>query len=207
MSHSRAVPLVDGHHVLFVDDATGRLCIGGDQPAGSALKLSRKFVFLPPVSNDSGPGKALPTAYAAAYDLSIGIHVAVAFGDDVVLYSVPVDAYRYSLAEQGETLLEPFDGHSSVVSLLGHPLSNKRAILETDPDKGRLSGELEQLNMIWACWLKTSGDGVWPMCINGRFVGSLPGATALAVQTDAAEAPCVQIWAFGQTGEAKSWRC
>lgn len=62
--HYRAVPLSDGHHILFTDPATRMLSIGCDAFMGHTNRLSRKFVFLPPKGAD------LPRVYAVARDLS-----------------------------------------------------------------------------------------------------------------------------------------
>jgi hypothetical protein len=37
--HFHAVPLSDGHHVLFIDPATGSLCLGSDAPLGSVFNF------------------------------------------------------------------------------------------------------------------------------------------------------------------------
>lgn len=56
--------------------------------------MLRKVIFMPPAEN------AVPTLYAAAADLSQGARVVVAFGDIVMLYSVPSDLIVLSQSEQ-----------------------------------------------------------------------------------------------------------
>jgi len=182
--------------------------MGSDQPAGSALRLSRKFIFSPPPSKMTGAAPPPTTAaYAAASDLSSGVRVVAVYGEDIVSFSVPADAYAYSRAEQEETLVEPFDAKADAVALLRHPLSNRRAIVENNTAQSRTVEEFEQLNMVWSRWSQTSGEsGVWPMRIAGRRVGGMTGVTALAIQVEGSRTPCVQIWAFGKSGEAKTWR-
>ena len=46
--HYRAVPLSDGHHILFTDPSTGLLCLGCDAPFARPIKLTRKIVLEPP---------------------------------------------------------------------------------------------------------------------------------------------------------------
>ncbi|KAF2809957.1 uncharacterized protein BDZ99DRAFT_442325 [Mytilinidion resinicola] len=92
--HFRAVPLSDGYNVLFTDPSTSRLYLGSDAPQGGPTKLLRTLMLMPPDPDD------IPRIYTAAADLTWGARVAVAFGDKVVLYSVPPDlrlihAYAY----------------------------------------------------------------------------------------------------------------
>ncbi|TKA75228.1 hypothetical protein B0A55_05888 [Friedmanniomyces simplex] len=153
--HCRAVPLSDGHHMLFTDEETGLVCVGADQPVGSAEKLSRKVVLEPPSGHHSPC-----TLYAAASDVDNGVRVAVAYGNDVVLYSVPIDALRYSTAQQEETLQpldEPF-ADLETADVLQHPTSNVAAIREARFEAEGVA-RFDKLNMVWAHWLPASGGG------------------------------------------------
>ena len=100
-----AIPLSDGHHILFTDNMTGLLCMGAERPTGSAQKLARKFTFEPravmPLDTVLNP-----TVYAVAEDLTNGARIVAAYGDRIVLYSVSVDALNYLIAEQERTLLD-----------------------------------------------------------------------------------------------------
>ncbi|KAK4561001.1 hypothetical protein LTR86_004956 [Recurvomyces mirabilis] len=149
--HCHAIPLSDGHHILFTDEETGILCLGADQPIGSARKLSRKFVLQPPHHLWSGEQRApAPTAYAAAYNLDNGARVVAAYGDAIVLFSVPIDAFIYSTAEQDETLLAMRDPLEELetADILLDPVSNTPAVLETLPN-GEGSSIIHKLNMAW----------------------------------------------------------
>ncbi|KAK0840858.1 hypothetical protein LTR02_013232 [Friedmanniomyces endolithicus] len=202
--HCRAVPLSDGHHMMFTDEETGRVCVGADQPVGSAEMLSRMFVLEPP-STSCAPC----TLYAAASNLDGGARIAVAYGNEIVLYSIPIDALRYSTAQQEETL-QPLDQHFAemeMVNILRHPTSNAAATREAMFEADAVA-RMDKLNMLWAHWLPASGDHVpereeeiWPLSIPGIYVGSLESPVALAVQSDAA----VTVWASGHDGLEVAW--
>ncbi|KAF2710476.1 hypothetical protein K504DRAFT_337587, partial [Pleomassaria siparia CBS 279.74] len=93
--HYHAVPLSDGHHVLFIDPPTSKLFLGCDAPLGGPTKLLRKILFIPPE-----PGNQTPRIYTVAADLTWGARVVVVFGDSVILYSVPPDVITLSCQEQ-----------------------------------------------------------------------------------------------------------
>ncbi|KAH6866878.1 hypothetical protein BKA58DRAFT_430749 [Alternaria rosae] len=85
--HYHALPLSDGYHVLFNDPVNGRLTLGCDAPLGGPTKLLRKITFTPPEQN------AVPRLYSVAADLSQGVRAIVAYGDTLLLYSVPPDVW------------------------------------------------------------------------------------------------------------------
>ena len=97
-----AIPLSDGHHVLFTDSESGLLCMGVERSTGNAQRLARKFVFERPSVMQQIP-ESHPTVYAVARDLNYGARIVAAYGDKIFLYSVPVDALKYSTAEQEQT--------------------------------------------------------------------------------------------------------
>ncbi|KAI2483010.1 F-box [Pyrenophora tritici-repentis] len=92
--HYHAVPLSDGHHILFIDPVSGRLALGCDAPLGGPTKLLRKLMFISPDNN------AVPRLYSAATDLSQGVRIVVTYEDSIMLYSVPPDMLRLSHEEQ-----------------------------------------------------------------------------------------------------------
>ncbi|KAF2134228.1 DUF221-domain-containing protein [Dothidotthia symphoricarpi CBS 119687] len=99
--HYHAIPLSDGHHVLFVDPPTGKLSLGCDAPLGGPTKLLRKVLFIPPEE------KAVPRTYIAAADMSWGARVVVVYGDTIMLYSVPPDVCKLSQLEQKAESRDP----------------------------------------------------------------------------------------------------
>ncbi|OCK98758.1 uncharacterized protein K441DRAFT_684762 [Cenococcum geophilum 1.58] len=100
--HHRAVPLSDGYHVLFTDPASSKLFLGSDAPLGGPAKLLRKILLV--LRQPDG----VPRIYATAADLNWGARIVVAFGDTVVLYSVPPDIFFLSKLEQKAESAESF---------------------------------------------------------------------------------------------------
>lgn len=208
-SHSRALPLSDGYHILFTDDDTRLLCLGADLPPGSAQRLSRKFIFEPPPQLWIDEEPPVPNMYAAGFDLENGARIAAAYGDSIVIYSVPIDALKYSTAEQEETLQalsEPFE-ELETVDILTHPASKATAILEAMPDRKRSAG-MEQLNMAWTHWLPAAGDHmpespeeIWPLRIPGTYIGSTTSPVALSVQAGSA----IAVWTWDKNGAVDMW--
>ncbi|KAK5164021.1 uncharacterized protein LTR77_010112 [Saxophila tyrrhenica] len=205
--HAYAVPLSDGHHLLFTDTQTGHLCLCSDTPTGSVQRLSRKVVFTPPPS--CSPGSS-PTIYGAVADLSMGLRIAAVYGDNIVLYSVPVDALRYSTAEQEQAIQDPSVPFEELVwvDVMKHPTSNSSALGEAGVDVPR---KFERLNMKWVHYLLADGDGrvgsldtLWPLHISGTKVGKLNEVRALAVQEDRCDG--LVVWAFSARGVAKAWK-
>ncbi|KAK3677607.1 hypothetical protein LTR78_002457 [Recurvomyces mirabilis] len=148
--------------------------------------------------------------YAAAYNLDNGTRVIAAYGDAIVLFSVPTDAFLYSTAEQEETLLalrDPLE-ELETADILLDSASNTSAALETLPDDEGGS-IIHKLNMAWAYWAHNShehsGDrsshSIWPFRVHGVQIGSLPSLAALAIQADAA----ITVWAFASDGRTKTW--
>lgn len=207
LDHSHAVPLSDGHHILFLDNATGLLCLGSDKPLGSMHRLSRKFVLVPPVQTQLKTS-TIASVYAASSDLSRGARVVAVYGEDVVLFSVPADALRYSTAEQESSIQPPETPFHALetLQLLKHPLSNAPAAREYYDSSARF----DELNVKWVHHLPADGEpatsleDLWPLRIPGSVVGSLPGVAALAVQ-ETVEAG-LAVWAFSSVGVAKAWK-
>lgn len=217
LDHSQALPLGDGHHILFLDNATGLLCLGADKPLGSVHRLSRKFVFAPPVQTQRFESK-VPTVYAATSTADLGcgggggLRVVAAYGDEVTLYSVPADALKYSTAEQENSIHPDNIGlpfwQLEKLRVLRHPLSNAQAVREYYDSSARF----DEVNMKWIHHLPANNrqeepkslDDVWPLQISGSVIGSLHGVTALVVQETVEEG--LAVWAFSSSGLAKAWR-
>lgn len=91
--HYRAVPLSDGSHVLFIEPATGLLCLGSDAPLGGPTKLIRKVCMMPPNKDHQAVGP--PNCYAVGRSLVWGVRIVAAYGDgSIILYSLPADCFE-----------------------------------------------------------------------------------------------------------------
>ncbi|KAF1845818.1 DUF221-domain-containing protein [Cucurbitaria berberidis CBS 394.84] len=178
--HYHAVPLSDGHHVLFIDPSTSKLTLGCDAPLGRPTKLLRKIVFIPPEE------KVVPRLYTAAADMSQGCRVLVAYGDTIMLYSIPPDICNLSRLEQKT---ESWDVYTAL------PFSTE----------GRVENH-------WLSWWdepfvfdpanRDNSNSIWPIAIRGTEIGQLSGVCELAVQTQ----PEILMWAFTHSSQCKTWR-
>jgi hypothetical protein len=203
--HSHAVPLCDGHHFLFTDSASGNIYLGCDAPPGAVQRMKRKFVLEPPSKlARSSP----PKVYAACPEMVGGVRIAAAYGDDIVLFSVPLDAYMYSAAEQESTIRDPSVPFEELrwIERLPHPTSNAHALLDHD-----VPHRLEKLHMAWIHYLPgregntvDSLDKLWPLKIPGTHVGKLSDIRALSVQES--DGIGVVVWAFGGEGNIRAWK-
>ena len=182
-NHYHAIPLSDGHHVLFVNPTDDQLTLGCDTTLGGPAKLLRKVVLIAPEEN------VVPRIYTAAFDLSSGARIVAMFGNTVVLYSIPADVLALSRSEQAA---ESWDVHKAPpFSLEGrHPDHwlnwwDGPAICDS-------THESETDN----------SSPVWPISLAGTEIARLPDVCELAVQTR----PEMVIWAFTSTSQCKTWR-
>ncbi|KAK5108269.1 hypothetical protein LTR62_008653 [Meristemomyces frigidus] len=210
--HCNAVPLSDGHHIMFTDEQTGLLCLGADQPIGSARRLSRKVVFEPPTHLLGAEKDRLPftSVYAVASDLDTGVRIVAAYSDALVLFSVPIDVLRYSTAEQEETLLNtyPPSDETGAVNVSHDALGNLSAVVRSFPE-GEESSNIQMLNMAWVHWLNTprsriaeASAQIWPLRITGAQFGTIQDPAALAIQVGLT----IEVWAFARDGQVETWR-
>jgi hypothetical protein len=181
--HYHAVPLSDGHHVLFVEPASGKLALGCDAPLGGPTKLLRKAIFFPPEEN------VVPRLYTAAADLAWGARVVVVYGDTIMLYSIPPDMITLSQLEQ--------KAESSDIYTVP-PLSYE----------GRAKNHwLNWLDEPYCSMPTSSSDTyytnpIWPITIRGTEIGKLSSVCEVSIQTR----PDILIWAFTHSAQCKTWR-
>ncbi|KAF2499318.1 hypothetical protein BU16DRAFT_267375 [Lophium mytilinum] len=178
--HFRAVPLSDGYNVLFTDPSTSRLYLGSDAPQGGPTKLLRTLMLMPPDPD------AIPRIYTAAADLTWGARVAVAFGDRIILYSVPPDVFAQECTAGGSDLLA-----AAAAAHEGKEADHWAHWLGTD----------EKLRLLHA-YSYPADAALWPIGIKGTVVGSLDGLVDLAIYAE----PELTIWAFGADGRAATWQ-
>jgi hypothetical protein len=187
--HYRAIPLSDGHHILFTDPATGLLCLGSDAPVGGPTKLLRKILF-------QGPeGQGSPVAYAGGSDLTSGVRVVAAFGGNwqqsIWLFSVPSDIFASSQTEL-----------SSLVGSRNLPNVDKDT-----PNTSWMAWWPDDDLQKWLNSLQNPVPGVpprsaWPVKIKGQCIGTCNDIADLTINSG----PHMTIWAFGNDGVASSWQ-
>jgi hypothetical protein len=179
--HYHAIPLSDGHHVLFVDPASNKLVLGCDAPLGGLTKLLRKVILEPP--EDS----ARPRLYAAATDFSQGARIVTAYGDTIVLYSIPPNILALSQSEQKAETMGPSTASMSVTSEFG---TNHWLNWWDGPSLSIPSSCSSQNN-----------TSIWPIALRGTGIGTLKAVSALAIQTR----PDISIWAFSHASQGRCW--
>jgi hypothetical protein len=177
--HYHAVPLSDGHHVLFIDPASNKLVLGCDAPLGGPTKLLRRVVFVPPKE------KAIPGLYIAAADLSDGVCVAVSYGETIMLYSIPPNVIASSQMERNITSSDT--PYTSEARPKNHWLNWWDESPSPPSNQPPSSDE---------------PSTIWPITIYGTQIGHLKNICELSIQTR----PDITIWAFTHTSQAKSWR-
>ncbi|UKZ66318.1 uncharacterized protein TrAtP1_007493 [Trichoderma atroviride] len=198
--HFRAVPLSDGHHILFTDPRTGNLCLGSDAPVGSLTRLLRKIWFRPPPQAYS----PVPLLYAVGADIRHGVRVVATFaarrqegefelsdigprglehGDSkrqlIVFYTVPPDIFYDLRRKDSETR---FTGHYSP------------EILETRRSDSRY-GPIDIFGDPFG------ENSVYPLEIAGHVMATCGNLTEIALNS----CPNLIIWAFAAEGWAKTW--
>ncbi|KAG9206230.1 hypothetical protein G6514_004953 [Epicoccum nigrum] len=182
-NHYHAVPLSDGHHVLFVNPTDNRLTLGCDATLGGPAKLLRKVVLISREEN------VVPRIYTAAFDLSSGTRIVAIFGDTIVLYSIPADVLTLSIFEQAAESRDVYNAppFSPEGRHPDHWLNwwNGPAIVDS-----MIGSETDD------------SSPIWPISLAGTEIARLPDVCELAVQTR----PDVLIWAFTSISQCKTWR-
>ncbi|KAL3417821.1 F-box domain-containing protein [Phlyctema vagabunda] len=186
--HYRAVPLSDGHHILFTDPETGLLCLGSDAPVGGPTKLLRKIWFQGPTEHVS------PIAYAGGADLKRGARVVAAFGtggeQSIWLFSVPVDVFTTNIDE----------------AIRGMQWSRSLSDLEVTKTRW-VAWWPDPSVQQWLHDMHNPVSGLvprslWPLKVRGQQIGTCPGLVDLAIHSG----PEMIVWAFGKGGIAKVWQ-
>ncbi|KKK18701.1 hypothetical protein ARAM_001205 [Aspergillus rambellii] len=192
--HYSAIPVNDGLHVLFIEPRSGLLCIGSDAPIDGPTSLTRALICVPPFGIDASDTKEtpVPTVFTAGSDLNWGLRVVAAYGDRIVLYSVPLDVFnviRKERKRQGDGVMA--DSDLARDFFLNHQLSQKR--------RGSLA---QNQNGDWEFLLSIRYRPtamMWPFKIYGKEIGRVDNVVELALQSSHGGA---RVWAFGASGEA-----
>jgi hypothetical protein len=178
--HYHAVPLSDGHHILFLDSTTKVLTLGCDETTGESVRLIRKIQLVPPYKS------AIASVYTSAFDMTWGARIVAAYGDTITLYNIPPDVLDFSCFEH--------DTERSCRSII----LGRQARREWLDWRSNESASAPSINSD----ANSDRDGIWPLLVGGTEVGKLEGVCALAVQS----VPGVSVWAFSRSGQCKSWR-
>ncbi|KAJ6066713.1 uncharacterized protein N7446_003750 [Penicillium canescens] len=191
--HYRAVPINDGFHIMFIEPRTSLLCIGSSTPIGGPTSLTRAFICIPPFANPT-PAKdpPIPTTFTAGSDLSWGLRVVAAYGNRIVLYSIPLDVYNVIHKErerQGDGVM----GDSDLA---------RDWYIDADRSPKRRDGLAQNQSEDWECLLSVSYQPtatMWPFKIYGKEIGTVDGLVELSLQSSEGG---VRVWAFGGDGRA-----
>ncbi|CAI7586981.1 unnamed protein product [Penicillium crustosum] len=210
--HYRAVPINDGFHIMFIEPCTNLLCIGTDAPIGGTTNLTRAFVCVPPPFSNTQDGQTktpppspspsnttpppadlpIPTTFAAGSDLRWGLRVVAAYGDRLVLYSIPLDVFNVIRKEREHQA----DG---IMGASDHALD---WYVDAERSHKRRDSLVQNQNGDWEFLLSVSYRPtamMWPFKIYGKEIGSVKGTVELALQSSQGG---VRVWAFGEDGKA-----
>ncbi|KAF4766487.1 hypothetical protein HAV15_011062 [Penicillium sp. str.  len=209
--HYRAVPINDGFHIMFIEPRTNLLCIGTDAPIGGTTNLTRAFVCVPPPFSNTQDGQTktpppspspsnttpppadlpIPTTFAAGSDLRWGLRVVAAYGDRLVLYSIPLDVFNV-IRKDRERQADGTMGASDLAL---------DWYVDAEQSRKRRESLVQNQNGDWEFLLSVSYRPtamMWPFKIYGKEIGSVKGTVELALQSSQGG---VRVWAFGEDGK------
>ncbi|KNG87045.1 hypothetical protein ANOM_004488 [Aspergillus nomiae NRRL 13137] len=169
--HYRTVPIKDGLHFLFIEPRTSLLCIGSDAPFGGPTSLTRALI--------------------SGSDLNWGLRVVAAYGDRIVLYSVPLDVFNVIQIErerQGDNVM----GDSDLA---------RDWFLDSERSRNGRGSLAPNQNGDWDFLLNVSYRPtamMWPFKIYGKEIGQMDNVVELSLQAAHGGA---RIWAFAASGQ------
>ncbi|KAJ5931913.1 hypothetical protein N7516_006402 [Penicillium verrucosum] len=210
--HYRAVPINDGFHIMFIEPRTNLLCIGTDAPIGGPTSLTRAFVCIPPPFSNAQDGQTktpppspspsnttplpadlpTPTTFTSGSDLRWGLRVVAAYGDRLVLYSIPLDVFNVICKERERQA----DG------IMGASDLGLDWYVDAERSRKQQESLVQNQNGDWEFLLSVSYRPtamMWPFKIYGKEIGSVKGTVELALQSSQGG---VRVWAFGEDGKA-----
>ena len=180
----RSIPLSNGYHVLFTDQASQKLCLGMDAPSVGVNRMAKKVIF-------EGPRGIIPTVYAVGRDLSWGVRVAAGYGDEVWLFTVPADIFLCEGNGDGEPWIEQYVPHDKLVHARG--MRAAKALLVDRPVVASVSERDGS----------EDAGSIWPITVPGIRIATVPGLSEIAVNSRPAS---FTIWAFASDGIARAWQ-
>ncbi|GAB1191882.1 hypothetical protein APSETT444_001066 [Aspergillus pseudonomiae] len=165
-----------------------------DAPFGGPTSLTRALICIPPFGKSpSGAVKEglAPTAFAAGSDLNWSLRVVAAYGDRIVLYSVPLDVFNVIQMErerQGDNVM----GDSDLA---------RDWFLDSERSRNGRGSLAPNQNGDWDFLLNVSYRPtamMWPFKIYGKEIGQMDNVVELSLQAAHGGA---RIWAFGASGQ------
>ncbi|KAF5657947.1 calcium permeable stress-gated cation channel 1 [Fusarium heterosporum] len=208
--HYRAVPLIDGHRVLYTDPRTGTLSLGSKAPTGSPNRLICQAHLRPPTDISS----SLPVLYTAASDRMNGVCVAATFsvigGDDAL--GEHADAMS---SDVDPLLTSDMDRQTVVIFTIPHDLlavTSGSLCRQHCLEATQYKNESEQMHVIdgrpkGSCSNIDFPDGpsaeraTHPIEIRGQAVAICRNLVELALNSG----PDMVLWAFGAQGWTRAW--
>jgi hypothetical protein len=130
--------------------------------------------------------------FAAGSDLSSGLRVVAAYGNSIVLYSIPLDVYNVIRKErecQGDGVM----GDSDLA---------RDWYIDADRSPKWRESLAQNQSGDWECLLSVSYRPtaiMWPLKIYGKEIGTVDGIVELSLQSSEGG---VRVWAFGADGRA-----
>lgn len=207
--HYRAVPLSDGHHILYTDPRTGTLSVGVEAPAGSRSRLICKARFVPPTNKSS-----LPVLYTAGSDPRKGVCVMATFsviggddslGEDVLASSLDVDPPRTS--DTDKQLVVLYTIPHDLQAIISEDRCRQRCMITTQDKKevnqldsmyGRPKGSCNNIKFPDHPFVE---ETEYPLQIRGQPVAICRNLVELAINSG----PDMVLWAFSAQGWARAW--
>ena len=190
--HYAALPLSDGTHILFTEPATGHIFLGSDAPAGGPTKLLRK-VWLEPSPSIQCTSAQPPILYTAGVDLTWGVRIVAAYGEDIVLFTVPPDMLNDIKRISGAANAPAHDDGDEYQLGAWSDWIEPRPV---NPERTSSSTSTQAAS--------SSVRGIpiqWPVVVRGARLGRVADLVDLAVQSG----PSLVVWALSSTGTATTW--
>ena len=190
--HYQAIPLSDGHHMLYTDPMNGLLCLGSDAPLGGPTKLVRKALFVPPTVGDDG-WAGLMSCYNAGQELQWGVRIVAAHRDGrLIFYNVPADVFgRIRHLRSGPDVWDEGAGVMAQSDLLTDDVLSAHPNTSTTPTMGNEASGHDSSDTL----LRT-------VQIEGVEVGHVGHDIVDDVAVDTSNG-AVRVWVFCRSGLAR----
>ena len=190
--HYQAIPVSDGHHMLYTDPVNGLLCLGSDAPLGGPTKLVRKVLFVPPTVGDDG-WAGLMSCYNAGQELQWGVRIVATHRDGrLILYNVPADLFsRIRHLRSGPDVWDEGAGVMAQSDLLMDDVLSAHPNTSTEPTMGNEASRYD-----------SSDTPLRTVQIEGVEIGHVGRDIVDDVAVDTSNGG-VRVWVFCRSGLAR----